>query len=64
MSQVKLIPPVALTHVSVVGQKTQLRLGGGQRQQRREYRKGMVLPAWKKMNTIDISSSRANEKNL
>jgi|GEM_PF-4818439 hypothetical protein len=24
----------------------------------------MVLPAWKKMNTIDISSSRANEKKL
>jgi len=24
----------------------------------------MVLPAWKKMNTIDISSSRANGKKL
>ena len=29
-----------------------------------KYRKGMVLPAWKKMNTIDIISSRANEKKL
>jgi hypothetical protein len=24
----------------------------------------MVLPAWKKMNTIDISSNSANEKNI